>query len=313
MVHRPASNMHLMTLKKRLLRGALFLLLGGLIGAALLLGCGVRLRTAMLPADPCSACPSPSGAPEREDEVDHLRLGDPRPGEWRYRFKEEPQSFEEYRRELVNWKCVHRTAFYLQPLGDAGTKYRETLERMRLYAEAYFGVPARVLDPLPNLQDALDSKRGQDDAEEIIDLLSRRCPPDALVYMGITERDLFVRGLNFVFGVGERRLRTGIYSLLRYETEDLSLFTERTLKLLTHEAGHILSINHCVEYSCNMQGVNSVPEHDAHPMHLCPVDLQKVLLNTGMDRRERYRKLLGLYEKWDCRKEAQWVARRLER
>jgi hypothetical protein len=31
-----------------------------------------------------------------------------------------------------------------------------------------------------------------------------------------------------------------------------------------------------------------------------------------MDRKERYRKLLPLYQKWECVDEAGWVARRLE-
>jgi len=83
---------------------------------------------------------------------------------------------------------------------------------------------------------------------------------------------------------------------------------------MAHEAGHILSINHCVEYSCVMQGANSLEEHDSHPMHLCPVDLQKVLLSTGADRQERYFVLLSLYQMWEFREEADWVMRRrLER
>jgi archaemetzincin len=139
------------------------------------------------------------------------------------------------------------------------------MERMRIYAEAFFGVPARVLDPIPMFEDTLDAKRGQYDADLLINRLARRRPEDALVYIGISEKDLFVQGLNFVFGVGERRLRCGIYSLTRYETEDLPLFTRRSVNLLAHEAGHILSINHCIEYACVMQGANSLEEHDSHP------------------------------------------------
>src|SRR6185369_10046975 len=204
-----------------------------------------------------------------------------KPGDWRHRFHEPAQDFAEYRSTLVNWKCAHRTTFYIQPIGNAGTCYREVMERMRLYAEAFFGVPAKVLDPIPMFEDTVDAKRGQYDADQLINRLARRCPEDALVYIGITEKDLFVPGLNFVFGVGDRRQRSGIYSLTRYETDELPLFTRRSVNLLGHEAGHILSINHCVEYSCIMQGANSLEEHDSHPMHLCPVDLQKVLLNTG--------------------------------
>jgi archaemetzincin len=303
--------MHPMTFKIKLIRAAAFLLFGGALGAGLLLLTGHRFRLPV-PADPCRACAIPSGTPGRESDDGHARLEAARPGDWRYRFHESGQDFDAYRSSLVNWKCDHRTTFYIQPLGDAGTRYRDVLERMRLYAEAFFGVPARVLDPIPMFEETLDAKRGQYDADLLINRLARRRPDDALVYIGITEKDLVVQGLNFVFGVGERRLRSGIYSLTRYETDDVPLFTRRSVNLLAHEAGHIVSINHCVEYSCVMQGANSLEEHDSHPMHLCPVDLQKLLLNTGMDRKERYRKLLPLYRKWECTDEADWVARRLE-
>jgi archaemetzincin len=292
---------------KSLGRGALLFLVGAGIGAAILWGCGVRWRLHTTSAKACTGCPRPEAVPEREDEVGHVPLGPPLPGEWRFRFKEAPQSFEDYRTGPLNAKCAHRTTFYLQPLGEAGTRYRETLERMRIYAEAFFGVPAKVLDPIPLFEDTYSEKRKQYDAEGIIDRLSQRIPPDALVYMGIAEKDLYVPDLNFVFGVGHPGLRCGAYSLTRYETEDVALFTRRSLKLLAHEAGHIVSINHCVTYSCVMQGANSLPEDDSHPMHLCPIDLQKVLWNGGQDRAARYRKLASLYREWGLPSEALWA------
>jgi len=296
---------------KSLVRGALFLLLGAGIGAAILFGCGYRFR---LPAraKACDGCPAPSATAELESDAGHTKLGPPLPGEWRHSFREAPQSFEDYRSGPLNRKCSHRTTFYLQPLGGAGTRYRETLERMRRYAEAFFGVPAKVLDPIPIFEDAYASKRGQYDAETIISRLSERRPADALVYMGIAEKDLYVPALNFVFGVGHPGLGCGAYSLTRYETDDPAVFTRRSLKLLSHEAGHILSMNHCVTYSCVMQGANSLPEDDRHPMHLCPIDLQKVLWNGGMDRRQRYEKLLALYAEWDLSVEATWVGLQLK-
>jgi hypothetical protein len=60
-----------------------------------------------------------------------------------------------------------------------------------------------------------------------------------------------------------------------------------------------------------MQGANSLTEEDGQPMHLCPVDLRKVLWNSGMDCEERYRKLLGLYRQWELSPEELWVTARL--
>ena len=254
---------------------------------------------------------STSAAPLQADEDGFTKLGPPKPGEWRYSFKEPAQSYEKYIAGPVNKKSDERTTFYIQPLGSAGKGYKEVLERMRLYAEAFFGVPAKVLDPIPMFEEALVAKRSQYDSTLIINLLADRVPKDALVYIGITDKDLFSEGLNFVFGEASLNWKCGVYSLVRYQTKDDALFTRRSLNLLSHESGHILSLEHCVTYACVMQGANNLREDDGHPMHLCPIDLKKVLWNTGMDRDDRYRKLLALYQKWALKAEADWVTKRL--
>ena len=71
---------------------------------------------------------------------------------------------------------------------------------------------------------------------------------------------------------------------------------------MTHEAGHVLSIAHCVTYRCVMQGSNTLEESDGHPLHLCPLDLRKLEWNTGVDLAERNRKLRAFFLK------AGWLA-----
>lgn len=292
-------------------RRALWILVSVPVWAAILyFGVIGPLRRGVL-ASECSECPRSTAIPAQEVEEGFRRLGPAKPGEWRWTFPEQEQSFERYVGGSVNRRCEHRSTFYLQPLGAAGSHYRDTLERMRVYAEAYFGVPATVLDPIPMVEAAFDSKRGQYDAGRIIQVLADRHPPDALVFMGITDKDLYSTGLNFVFGEGSLHQRCGVYSLLRYQTPDLPRFTRRSLKLLSHEAGHILSIDHCTVYSCVMQGANTLEEDDSHPMHLCPTDLRKVLWNSGADRDERYQTLAALYREWGLPSEALWVAQRL--
>ncbi|HVE41996.1 MAG TPA: archaemetzincin [Planctomycetota bacterium] len=262
-------------------------------------------------AEACTGCPVPGRTPAPEDEQGYEKLGPPKPGEWRSRFREAPQSFEQYVAGPVNCSCPHRTTFYIQPLGGAAIRYREMLERMRVHSEAFFGVRAKVLDEAPMFEQTFHAERSQYDSSHIIDLLSKQVPPDALVFIGITDKDLFSPGLNFVFGEASLQRRCGVYSLTRYETEDLPLFTRRSLGLVAHESGHILSIEHCVTYSCVMQGANSLEESDRHPLHLCPVDLRKVLWNTGVDRNDRYRRLEALYRQWGCKNEADWVSKKL--
>lgn len=252
-----------------------------------------------------------SETPEAAVPAGFERQEPPRPGEWLYTFKEDGQTFEQYAASCANRLTLERPVFYIQPLGDAGGKYGPTLALMREYAEAFFGVQAKVCGPIPMFENGYVPQRRQYNSTMLIGQLAERVPNDALVYVGITGEDLFAKGLNFVFGEGSLVNRCGIYSLVRYRTEDEALFKRRALKLMAHEVGHILSIGHCIHYKCVMQGANSLDEDDRHPMHLCPVDLEKLRWNTGFDPKERYRRLETFYRKHGLDSEADWVSERL--
>ncbi len=258
----------------------------------------------------CGRTPAPPPPPPvAEDGFE--KLGPPKPGEWLHQFREEGQPFEDYVKECANRRSAGRSTFYIQPLGDARDRHGGTIDLMRDYAERFFAVPAKVLPPIPMFENGYVPQRRQYNATMIIGQLAERVPPDALACVAITSEDLFSKGLNFVFGEGSLRDRTGVYSLVRYRTDDRALFLRRALKLMSHEAGHILSIEHCIYYRCVMQGANSLEEDDRHPMHLCPVDLRKLQWNTGFEPRERAARLLEFYRAAGLQDEADWTERRL--
>src|SRR5688500_15374921 len=123
-------------------RFVLFLAAAGL-WAGVMYGFVVKPVRQASQAEPCAGCPAPARTPAPEGDEGHEKLGPPMPGEWRSRFREAPQSFEQYVAGPVNWNCPHRTTFYIQPLGGAGARYGEMLERMRAHSEAFFGVTAK--------------------------------------------------------------------------------------------------------------------------------------------------------------------------
>lgn len=230
------------------------------------------------------------------------RLGPPRRGEWRSIFHEPEQTFEAYAARCANRRTEARSLLLLQPLGEIAAP----LDRMREYAEAFFGLETRVRPPLPAVERAHISARGQSNSSMILDELI--APADALLTIGVTDRDLFARGKKFVFGEGRFERRTGVISLARLEGSE-----RRALKLLSHEAGHILSIAHCTTHRCVMQGSNGLEESDRHPLYLCPEDLRKLEWNTGADRQERYRRLRAFYEKAGWAEDAAWTAERIQK
>jgi len=231
-------------------------------------------------------------------DEDGERLGPPRPGEWRFTFHEEPQSFDAYVAACANRRSPERSVLYLQPIGPAGERYRTTIDRLREYAEAFFGVPAKIRPMLPMFENGWVPQRAQFNSTMGIGQLAERVPADSLLYVGLTDRDLFAKGLNFVFGEGSLRNRCGLYSLTRLETDDPTLFLRRALKLMSHEAGHILGIEHCTTHRCLMQGSNSLQESDRHPLEPCPRDLRKLQWNTQFDAKERADRLFTFYKKY---------------
>ena len=185
-----------------------------------------------------------------------------------------PQGLDDYVASCANRRTAARSVFHLQPMGKAGAR-ADLLEPMRAQAAAFFGLPARVGDPLPAIGDGWDPMRRRQNASVLIDRLAPLAPGDALVFLAVVEEDLFARGLPWVFGEGNFGNRCGVLSLARLGQ------ALRALKLMCHEAGHVLSIAHCASRHCLMQGARSLAEVDAMPLALCAADLEKLRWNTG--------------------------------
>jgi len=235
-------------------------------------------------------------------DKDFERLGPPRRGEWRSIFDEKEQTFEDYVARCSNRRTAARSLLCLQPLGSP------EMGRMAEYAEAFFGLPVRVLPARPLFDRAHVPTRDQVNSSMVLDELADLVPSDALVLLGIADRDLFARGKPYVFGEGSLERRVGVCSLARLGTSE-----RRALRLMTHEIGHILSIAHCVTHRCVMQGANTLAESDGHPLHLCPDDLRKLEWNTGVDRDARYRRLEEFYGRSGWSDDAAWAARQLKK
>ncbi len=215
-------------------------------------------------------------------------LPPPGRGDWRSLVKEREQSFDEYVRDCVNRRTPARAAFHLQPLGDVDP---DLLVLIRDYGAAFFGLPARIGRSTPVPGAAYVGTRAQHNSSMILDMLADKVDDDALITLAVTDEDLFARGKKYVFGEGDLRRRVGVCSLARLRDRDPALFRRRALKLATHEAAHILSIPHCVNRRCLMQGANTLEEADRHPMQPCAADLKKLAWNTGLDTVQRERNL----------------------
>jgi archaemetzincin len=139
-------------------------------------------------------------------------------------------------------------------------------------------------------------------------------PKDALAYIAFTSSDLYPDDKwNFVFGQASLRERTGVWSIYRKgdPAESEEAFRKclaRTMHTASHETGHILTIQHCTAFECNMNGVNSLEEADRRPLHLCPVCLRKVLWNLQAEPEAYLAALEEFCREQKLEEEAKWYA-----
>lgn len=100
-------------------------------------------------------------------------------------------------------------------------------------------------------------------------------PSDAKRLLGVIDSDLFVPGLNFIFGlaygntavIALTRLRPEYYG----EEKNERLFKERALKEAIHELGHTFGLAHCPDIRCVMHFSNKLADTDIKGPSFCRV------------------------------------------
>jgi archaemetzincin len=237
------------------------------------------------------------------------RLGEPQPGDWLYSFRESGQTLEEYARSSPVRKTKEREILHLQPFGDLAGHQRKMLRPVREHTALFFDTRVATLPSRRVDRRWYNRRRGQYNADMIVRHLAGRVPSHSLGLFGLMGSDLYGLGLNYVFGEALLTERAGIYSLARYGEQPEALL-RRSLKLSAHEIGHMFGLKHCVFYECVMNGVNSLPEMDRSPLHLCPVCLAKLKWNLKLAPVKRYRELGAFYRKVGLAPEARFVEAR---
>ena len=253
----------------------------------------------------------------------------PGPSDWLAAHREAGQTFEQFERSHPNRPDEHRRTIYLQPLGDFPPEQSPSLEKLRDYAAAFFQMPVKALEPLSVGAGGFTSRtnsmthRRQILTKDVLHWLAAKLPTDAFCLVAITMEDLYPDPTwNFVFGQASLTERVGVYSFSRYDpafygeargTDYQELLLRRSMKVLTHETGHIFGLAHCVYFHCVMNGSNHLQESDRRPLHLCPVCLRKLQSSVGLDVVKRYQALASFDEGAGFTDEASWIKQRVEK
>ncbi len=186
---------------------------------------------------------------------------------------------------------------YLIPIGEVDGKILEGLKsslRERFHLEVVIG------EALPKPDYAYNRRRRQYHSSPILDNLSRLRSStlrsssttatedgssfggQAYRVLGVTELDLYVSNLNFIFGQAQMGGRTALISLARLREEfwgrrpNERLLAERALKEAVHELGHTLGLEHCSNPKCVMHFSNSLADTDIKGSWFCPECEKKI-------------------------------------
>jgi archaemetzincin len=94
---------------------------------------------------------------------------------------------------------------------------------------------------------------------------------------------------------------------------EFQLCLRRTIDVASHETGHILTIQHCTAFECNMNGSNNLDESDRAPLHYCPVCTRKLCWDLKLDPVARFESLIPFYRANGFERQADWCAEAIER
>jgi archaemetzincin len=147
-----------------------------------------------------------------------------------------------------------------------------------------FKLPVSILrKPFP-LDQGYDPVRNQFNSSWILSQLLDRVPEDNCKILGVTDVDLYVPVLTFVFGEAQVGGKVAVVSSYRLRDELYGLpknperLKERLEKEAIHELGHTFGLIHCREPECVMHSYTYAEEIDFKSKDFC--NTCSILLKT---------------------------------
>jgi archaemetzincin len=159
----------------------------------------------------------------------------------------------------------------IAPIGPLKASWTEPLKHR---IQEIFGYPAREVPILDDVEFARDPERDQCHSTRILEVLTEKVPAGAVKVLGITQVDLFIPILTYVFGEAQLGGISCVVSTYRLSTTDVSgssatSYHDRMIKEAIHELGHTFKLRHCQEASCIMHYCRSTDDVDRKSNSLC--------------------------------------------
>lgn len=149
------------------------------------------------------------------------------------------------------------------------------LGMVRTHVGRVFGLTTRLWHGRERPPHAFDPARNQYLSTRILEWLLHTGPEDPHKVLALTDMDLFIPVLTFVFGEAQLGGRAAVVSMARLVPAGDSLLgggrllTARLSKEAAHELGHSFGLVHCDVVRCVMSRSSSLLEVDAKSGGLC--------------------------------------------
>ncbi len=157
-------------------------------------------------------------------------------------------------------------------IGTGASPPPAMLEMVRAHTERALGMPVRLWSGADRPSGTLDARRGQHSSSAILAWLREQRPP-ALRTIAVTDVDLFVPVLTFVYGEAQLNGEVAVVSTARLGSasppDGPRLLTVRLAKEVVHELGHTFGLVHCDSTRCVMSRSNSIAAIDAKAGTFC--------------------------------------------
>lgn len=157
------------------------------------------------------------------------------------------------------------------PVGDVpGARLRRFADSLEACLGDRVALSPERLDPLP----AFDAHRSQYRSDKLLPGLAGTASGAGKV-LGVTDLDLFIPVLTFVFGEAQLNGRAALVSTYRLRSEmyglppDSELLLDRLIKEALHELGHTRGLLHCYHTGCVMQPSTYAELIDLKPARFC--------------------------------------------
>src|SRR5512133_2875990 len=157
------------------------------------------------------------------------------------------------------------------PLGNVDP---DLLDWLSYELEKGFRADTEILTPMdPSF--AYHPERKQSHSTEILQAMSKRLTRASWRVLAVTEVDLYVPILTFVFGEAMLGGRSAVVSYHRLRQEFYGLEKNRDVlakRLLTetvHELGHTMRLVHCTDHQCVMSSSHAVEWIDIKESSFC--------------------------------------------